>query len=121
LGLPARGINVSEAPTLFDEQYLNQRAELWFRGRSWFEQKNCALRGDERLASELTRPKYKHTSSGKVQVESKEDMKKRGLRSPNLADAFLLTFAGDAVTAIGGQSNRASWKTPLKRMIKGIV
>ena len=33
------------------------------------------------------------TSTGKMVVESKADMKKRGLRSPDLADAFLLTFA----------------------------
>jgi hypothetical protein len=32
------------------------------------------------------------TSTGKMVVESKADMKKRGMRSPNLADAFLLTF-----------------------------
>lgn len=37
---------------------------------------------------------YNFTSTGKMLVESKADMKKRGLRSPDLADAFLLTFAG---------------------------
>lgn len=121
LGLPARGINVSESPTIFDEQYINQRAELWFSGRRWLEQKACSLNGDADLVEELTIPKYKHTSSGKIQVESKEDMKKRGFPSPNLADAFLLTFAGDAVSAMGGESSKSSWKTPLKRVIKGLV
>jgi hypothetical protein len=38
---------------------------------------------------------YAFTSTGKIVVESKADMKKRGMRSPNLAYAFLLTFAGN--------------------------
>ena len=45
------------------------------------------------LIAELTAPTYTFSSTGKMVVESKADMKKRGLRSPDLADAFLLTFA----------------------------
>jgi hypothetical protein len=45
------------------------------------------------LIAELTSPTYTFTSPGKMVVEAKADMKKRGLRSPDLADAFLLTFA----------------------------
>jgi hypothetical protein len=41
-------------------------------------------------------------SSGKFKVESKEQMKKRGFRSPDIADALMLTFAGNAVRASGG-------------------
>jgi phage terminase large subunit len=41
---------------------------------------------------ELTAPRYKIASDGRVQMESKEDMKKRGVASPNLADALCLTF-----------------------------
>ncbi len=48
---------------------------------------------DDALIAELTAPTYTFTSTGKMVVESKADMKKRGLRSPDLADAFLLTFA----------------------------
>lgn len=121
MGLPAQGINVSESPTLFDEQYLNQRAELWFKGREWLNRKDCNLANDEDLGAELKMPKYKHSSTGKLQVESKEDMKKRGLESPNKADAFLLTLASDAITAIGGSSKaKSSWKKPLKRKISGL-
>jgi hypothetical protein len=46
-----------------------------------------------RRDAELTAPTYSFTSTGKMVVESKADMKKRGMRSPDLADAFLLTFA----------------------------
>ena len=44
--------------------------------------------------AELCRVKFFVASTGKIQVESKSDMKKRGQRSPDLADAFVLTFAG---------------------------
>jgi hypothetical protein len=54
----------------------------------------CVCLQDEALIVELTAPTYTFSSTGKMVVESKADMKKRGLRSPDLADAFLLTFAG---------------------------
>lgn len=125
LGLPVRGINVSEAPTLFDDRYLNQRAELWFKGKEWFAKRDCSLRGDTALGTELKGPRYAYSSNGKIQVESKDALKKRlGSNegaSPNLADAFLLTLAGDAISAIGGGKTQSSWKTALKRKISGLV
>ena len=42
---------------------------------------------------ELAQPKYKITSAGKLQLESKEDMKKRGVASPNVGDALALTLS----------------------------
>jgi hypothetical protein len=122
LKLPARGINVAEAPTIFDEKYLNLRAELWFKGRDWLYRRDCNLAGDEKLGAELVAPKYRINSNGKIQIESKDDMKKRlpKIGSPNKADAFLLTLAGEAISAAGGQTG-ARWNEPLRRRIKGIV
>lgn len=120
LGLPARAINVSESSSL-KEQYLNLRAELWFKGREWLAARDCNLAGDELLGGQLITTKYKITSNGKQQAESKEDMKKRGHDSPNRADAFLLTLAVDAVSATHGTIHRISWATPLRRAIRGIV
>lgn len=94
LGLPVRGINVSEAPGVDTERYLRLRDELWFEARKWFESRSVTMPADEKLASELVGPKYRVESSGKLKVESKDDMKKRGIKSPNKADAFCLTFAG---------------------------
>ena len=48
---------------------------------------------DDALIADLTAPTYTFRSTGKMVVERKEEMKKRGMRSPDLADAFLLTFA----------------------------
>lgn len=123
LRIPARGINVAESPTIFDEKYLNLRAELWFKGRDWLYKKDCNLAGDEKLGAELVAPKFKINSNGKIQIESKDDLKKRipKIGSPNKADAFLLTLAGESISAAFGQTNSARWNEPLRRRIKGLV
>jgi phage terminase large subunit len=93
LGLPVRGVNVGEAAAVSD-RYMRLRDELWFRARDWLAGNDVKLPPDEALIGELTGPKYRIESSGKIKVESKDDMKKRGLQSPDLADAFILTLAG---------------------------
>ena len=96
LGLPVFGINVSESPAIADK-YMRLRDELWFNTRDWLAKRDCCLADDEALIGELTSPRYAFTSSGKIKVEGKDEMKKRGVVSPNRADAFNLTFAGGNV------------------------
>jgi phage terminase large subunit len=120
LKLPVIGINVSEAPST-DGVYLNLRAELWYKGKAWLEALDCKLPNDDRLVYELSGPKYSFQSNGVVKVESKADMKKRGLQSPDVADSFLLTFAVDASALAGFTAGTQSWGSALKRKIKGIV
>ncbi|WP_238353835.1 hypothetical protein [Paenibacillus sp. 23TSA30-6] len=50
------------------------------------------LPDDDTLISQLATRKWRMTSKGKMILESKDDMKKRGLKSPDRADAFVLTF-----------------------------
>jgi len=66
---------------------------LWFKARKWLEAKNCHLVEDEVLVAELSLPKYSFTSNGKLKVESKDELKKRYPQSPDVADAFCLTFS----------------------------
>lgn len=121
LGLPARGINVSELPAL-KGTYANLKAELWFTCREWFEARDCCIKGDDILAAELAAVHYlPPTSSGKIRLESKDETKKTSKVSPDLADAFVLTFAGFATTALHGGKLSTSWNQPLKRKIAGIV
>jgi phage terminase large subunit len=61
--------------------------ELWFKGQEWFQDRVYSMPKDDALTAELTAPTYVFTSTGKMVVESKADMKKRDL---HLADAFLL-------------------------------
>jgi hypothetical protein len=74
----------------------------------WFQDRACSMPKDDALIAELTSPTYAFTSTGKMVVESKADMKKRGLRSPDLADAFLLTFAC-------GERRKERYRRPVRR------
>jgi phage terminase large subunit len=104
-----REVNVSEKAS-DGERFMRSRDELWFKGREWFATKAVCFptegpeapittKGMEAindLIAELTTPTYDFSIAGKIVVQSKEDMKKEGLRSPDLADAFLLTFGAGA-------------------------
>jgi hypothetical protein len=115
--LPVRGINVSESPSS-KKNYLNLRAELWFAIKDWLAQRDCRLPMDDELASELAAPLYKYTSTGKIKIESKDDMRKRGIKSPDKADALALTMASSAASFSGSESVFGyNFKKPLKSRI----
>jgi hypothetical protein len=118
LRLPARGINVSESPAM-GGTYLNLRAELWHKAKAWLEKRDCKIPNNEDLIGELATVRYTFTSNGKIKIESKDDIRRRGLKSPDMADAFVLTFASDAATISWGSNN--SWGKPIKRLIRGLV
>ena len=75
-----------------DTRYLNKRAEMWGLMRDWLRD-GGAIPDSEDLRDDLVGPLYFYSMAGKLQLEKKEDMKKRGLASPDLADALALTFA----------------------------
>jgi phage terminase large subunit len=128
LKMPVRGINVSETASA-SERYRNLRTELWFQAKEWLEGRDVKLPEcvggcsrdclHEKLAAELVVPKYQLQSSGKMMVEPKADMKKRGHRSPNVADAFVLTFAGGAASLLHGTRGNGDWggdwSSPVRR------
>ena len=120
LNLPARGINVSESPAM-GGTYRNLKAELWYKAKAWLEQRDCRLPKDELLVAELATVRYMFTSNGKIQIESKDDIKKRGLASPDKADAFCLTFASDAVIGMMGSKASTKWSQPLKRNLSRVA
>lgn len=119
LGTPVRGVNVAEAPSA-KETYTNLRSELWFRVKGWLEDRSCKLPDNDRLISELTTIRYKFTSGGKMAVESKDEMRRRGLKSPDLADALCLSLALDDAIMLGG-TKMLSWNTPLRRNLRGVA
>lgn len=101
LELPVVGVNVAEAESVRevtgpkDEtavSFHRLRDELWWKGREWLEARDCHLLDDDDTIGELTTPIYGFTSSGAIKVESKDELKARGVKSPNRADAWLLTF-----------------------------
>ncbi len=91
--LPVRGINVSEAHSSRDK-YLRKRDDLWFRAKQWFENRDCWIPNDRDLIGELASVECDLTLNGKWKVQSKEEIVALSKESPDLADAFVLTFAG---------------------------
>jgi hypothetical protein len=71
--------------------YGNKRAEMWGDMREWL--KSAAIPSDRYLKSDLISPMMKPDSKGAIFLESKKDMRARGLASPDAADAIALTFA----------------------------
>lgn len=118
LKLPARGINVAETASL-SGQYADLKTELWDRGKEWFNRRDCRIPVNRELIEELCAPGYDFPSSGKLKLEAKKKVTQRTKKSPDIADAFMLTFAGDAVTGLHGRS--AQTRPILRRNLKGIV
>ena len=119
LGHNVRDVNVSESSAL-NQQAARLRDELWMATKDWLDTRSVKLPKDDDLRAELTGPTYSFTSNGKIKVEGKSEMKRRGMRSPDLADALCLTFASQAA-GVGGRALRWVPGKPLKRNLSGIV
>ena len=94
-------------PRNHSSSHSRLRDELWFRGRAWLHKGDAVLPDDRALVGELTSVCYTFTSAARIEVDSKSELKRRGLPSPDLADAFLLTFAvADQKRAKGSRVRR---------------
>ena len=71
--------------------YQNKRTEMWGTMKEWL--KSASIPHDKFLKTDLTAPQYKPNSMGSIGLESKKDMKARGVASPDAADAIAVTFA----------------------------
>lgn len=91
-GKYVKAINVGEEAE-DDDRFLNKRAELSWRAREWLK-KGGELVGPhaEELKAEALLIKYRYGPKGKIQIMSKDDMRRNGIKSPNKWDAFTLTF-----------------------------
>lgn len=75
-----------------DPKIANYRTEMWSKMRSWIREGGC-LEDDAELEADLAAPEYTHDKRDRLILESKDDMKRRGINSPDDADALALTFA----------------------------
>lgn len=74
-----------------DDQYFDHRTELWANLREWLG--GAMLPDEQKLKDDLCGPEYEYMGHvSKLKLESKEKMKKRGLASPDNADALAVTF-----------------------------
>lgn len=75
-----------------DVLYINKRTEMWFRMRDWL-RTGGGLPNDNLLRQDLAAPIYWYNPKNQYVLEPKEDIKARGLPSPDRGDALALTFA----------------------------
>jgi phage terminase large subunit len=92
LGFPVTEINVGERAK-DSEKFLNKKAEIYWGFRMRAEAGDLAGLVDERAIAQLVGIRYGHNSRGQVVIESKEDARKRGVKSPDRAEAIILAFA----------------------------
>ena len=97
LGVPfVFGVNFAGKAETFGPEgakprYANKRAEIWGNLKDWLA--TGCLPDDPEIMADLTGCQYGYDARGHIQLEKKEDMKKRGLASPDIGDALALTFA----------------------------
>jgi hypothetical protein len=129
--LPVVAVNVAERASEGD-RFMKLRDELWWKGREWFEQLDVTLplytKGTpeqlivEELMGELGMPNYKiEPTSGKIKAMSKDDMKKEHGYSPDIADAFLLTFANPVRRLAGSYDDLYGEEAPKKKKGQGFL
>lgn len=86
-----QGVNVG-MPSQDPEMFINLRAEIYWALRERFLEGNIQIPNDDELMAQLANIKFKYTNKGQIQIEAKEEMKKRGLPSPDKADSLSLAF-----------------------------
>ena len=86
------GINVGEA-TDFPDRYRNLKAQLYWSLRERFQNGEVSGLDDDVSIMQLASIRYEINPRGQVQIESKDEARKRGVKSPDRAEALMLAFA----------------------------
>ena len=93
LGHSVRGVNVAHK-SRDEERFVNLRAEGYWRLRERFSSGRITIPYDRQLIRELSSLRFSYDSMDRLRIESKDEMRKRGLSSPDRADALMLAFLG---------------------------
>jgi len=108
MGYPVVDVNVGKAAEKKD-LFFNKRVEIWVRCREWLEA-GADIIDDAELAEQLTSIEYDMVPhKEQVRLEKKEDLKKRGLSSPDRAESLCLTFA-ETFNPIARHTNNTSFE-----------
>ncbi len=93
------------SPAMDPDHYKNIAAEMWFQGSTYITNKSFVLPDDPEMRAQMINRKRSPDNSGKLAIESKKDMKARGVPSPDRADAVL----GCMMPAGGFSTGDCSW------------
>lgn len=75
------------------KKYINKRAEMWGLMHDWLSAQPSQIPDNDEIEIDLCGLRYSYDSNGRLKLESKDDAKKRGIKSPDDGDALALTFA----------------------------
>lgn len=93
-------------PPIDTERFVDARAEAYWGVRELFESGQIDIDTfDDKLASQLSAIKWKLASKGKIRVESKEELRKRSVPSPDRGDALMMVFATAARVVVDVESH----------------
>ncbi len=92
LDYPVVEVNVGERSS-DAERYRNRKAEYYWGLRMRLQEGDLIGLRDERAIAQLVGIRYAHNARGQIEIESKEDARKRGVKSPDRAEAVMLAFA----------------------------
>lgn len=95
------GVNAGSAP-IDGQRFVNRKAEMYWQTREQLEQRRVEGITDDDTLSQLSTLRYSHDSLGRIRVESKDDARKRGQRSPDRAEALILAYIPPAVSDFMG-------------------
>ena len=109
LGYPVNRIHFGGKPSR-DELYVIKRDEIWGDMKTWLEDVPNQLPNDDSLASDLCAPQFSYDSSRRLRLESKESMRKRGVKSPDGGDALALTFATPFASYAGAREGAQAFR-----------
>jgi hypothetical protein len=107
LGYPVHRIHFGER-AIESQLYAIRRDEMWGEMRDWFADEPCKIPDNDALEADLTAPQYSYDSSRRMKLERKEDMKRRGVHSPDAGDALALTFAYKVAGTTAGKYERSA-------------
>jgi hypothetical protein len=103
------GINVGEA-TRFSSRFRNLKAELYWALRERFQEGQVSGLTDQLATAQLASIRYEINPRGLVEIESKDEMRKRGVKSPDRAEALMLAFADCSPSMLTYVRQRAEYQ-----------
>lgn len=110
LGHRVIGVNSSGKAVHAEPAFANRRIDMWWQMAQWVKGQG-QLPDMPELRAELAAPTYRFNSKGELVLESKDDLKKRGLESPDHADSLALTFAAPVMKREGALPGTSSAAT----------
>ena len=93
-----------------DEHFANMRAYMWGKGLKEWLDRGAIDASDTKLEIDITSPGFHFDKQNRLVIESKEDMQKRGVPSPDDGDALALTFAAQIAPAVSTRGEEPNYQ-----------